>query len=159
MVLDKENAQARDSRRLHDRRLQGLHEGRPQEPPAQPGHPQDRRRLQQADRDRPLLAHGAAQPRSRARNDYNLNIPRYIDSSEPEDIQDLHAHLHGGIPDRDLDALSRLLGRLPEPARELFKPNRPGYSDLAVDVAEVQQTILDSAGVPEVLADVRRPGR
>src|SRR3982075_2413244 len=39
-------------------------------------------------------------------NDYNLNIPRYIDSSEPEDIQDLHAHLHGGIPGRDLDALS-----------------------------------------------------
>ena len=32
------------------------------------------------------------------KNDFNLNIPRYIDSSEPEDIQDLHAHLHGGIP-------------------------------------------------------------
>ena len=40
------------------------------------------------------------------KNDYNLNIPRYIDSSEPEDLQDLHAHLHGGIPDRDLDLLS-----------------------------------------------------
>ena len=39
------------------------------------------------------------------KNEYNLNIPRYIDSSEPEDIQDLHAHLHGGIPNRDLDAL------------------------------------------------------
>ena len=38
-------------------------------------------------------------------NDYNLNIPRYVDSSEPEDIQDLHAHLHGGIPERDIDAL------------------------------------------------------
>ena len=38
------------------------------------------------------------------KNDYNLNIPRYIDSSEPEDLQDLNAHLHGGIPDRDLDA-------------------------------------------------------
>ena len=51
------------------------------------------------------------------KNDYNLNIPRYIDSSEPEDIQDLHAHLHGGIPDRDLDALERLLGRLPAAAQ------------------------------------------
>ncbi|MEI2671072.1 MAG: N-6 DNA methylase [Marmoricola sp.] len=47
------------------------------------------------------------------KNDYNLNIPRYIDSSEPEDLQDLHAHLHGGIPDRDLDALRAVLGRLP----------------------------------------------
>ena len=56
------------------------------------------------------------------KNDYNLNIPRYIDSSEPEDIQDLHAHLHGGIPERDLDALERLLGRLPEPARHAVHP-------------------------------------
>ena len=39
-------------------------------------------------------------------NDYNLNIARYVDSSEPEDLHDLDAHLHGGIPDRDLDTLS-----------------------------------------------------
>ncbi len=39
------------------------------------------------------------------KNAFNLNIPRYIDSSEPEDIQDLEAHLKGGIPNRDLDAL------------------------------------------------------
>jgi type I restriction enzyme M protein len=44
------------------------------------------------------------------KNGYNLNIPRYIDSSEPEDIQDLRAHLQGGIPNRDL-------GRIPWPAR------------------------------------------
>ncbi|MEC8483875.1 MAG: type I restriction-modification system subunit M, partial [Pseudomonadota bacterium] len=40
-----------------------------------------------------------------AANDYNLNIPRYIDSSEPEDLHDLSAHLQGGIPNRDIDAL------------------------------------------------------
>jgi type I restriction enzyme M protein len=78
-------------------------------------------------------------------NDYNLNIPRYIDSSEPEDIQDLHAHLHGGIPDRDVDALSEYWDAFPQLRSVLFKPNRSGYSDLAVDVTEVQQTILDSA--------------
>ena len=38
-------------------------------------------------------------------NNYNLNIPRYIDSSEPEDLHDLDAHLNGGIPNHDLDAL------------------------------------------------------
>ncbi|MSR09703.1 MAG: type I restriction-modification system subunit M, partial [Gammaproteobacteria bacterium] len=42
---------------------------------------------------------------SDAKNDYNLNLPRYIDSTEPEDLQDIDGHLHGGIPDRDLDAL------------------------------------------------------
>ncbi|WP_239010635.1 MULTISPECIES: class I SAM-dependent DNA methyltransferase [Rhodococcus] len=78
------------------------------------------------------------------KNDYNLNIPRYIDSSEPEDLQDLHAHLHGGIPDRDLDALSDYWDAFPRLRSQLFAPNRPGYSDLAIDVSEVQQTILDS---------------
>ena len=39
-------------------------------------------------------------------NGFNLNIPRYIDSIEPEDLHDLDAHLNGGIPDRDIDELS-----------------------------------------------------
>ena len=41
-----------------------------------------------------------------AANDYNLSIPRYIDSTEPEDLHDLGAHLRGGIPNRDIDALA-----------------------------------------------------
>ncbi|MEV7342703.1 class I SAM-dependent DNA methyltransferase [Streptomyces sp. NPDC093544] len=79
------------------------------------------------------------------RNDYSLNIPRYIDSSEPEDIQDLHAHLHGGIPDRDLDALSGYWDAFSQLRGQLFQPNRPGYSDLNIDVSQVQQAILDSS--------------
>jgi hypothetical protein len=39
------------------------------------------------------------------KNDYNLNLPRYIDSTEPEDIQDIDGHLRGGIPNRDIDGL------------------------------------------------------
>ncbi len=89
------------------------------------------------------------------KNDFNLNIPRYIDSSEPEDLQDLHAHLHGGIPDRDLDALSRYWDAFPELRSQLFKLNRPGYSDLTVDVAEVQQTILDSPEFQKFVAHTR----
>jgi type I restriction enzyme M protein len=77
-------------------------------------------------------------------NSYNLNIPRYIDSSESEDIQDLHAHLHGGIPDRDVDALSRYWSAFPSLRAALFTTNRLGYSDLAIDVTEVQQSILDA---------------
>ncbi|WP_329338048.1 type I restriction-modification system subunit M [Streptomyces sp. NBC_00663] len=88
-------------------------------------------------------------------NDYNLNIPRYIDSSEPEDIQDLHAHVHGGIPDRDLDALSRYWEAFPSLRATLFRPNRPGYSDLAVGVAEVQQAVLDSEEFQKFAAEAR----
>lgn len=80
------------------------------------------------------------------KNDYNLNIPRYIDSSEPEDLQDLSAHLHGGIPDRDLDALQPYWDAFPQLRSQIFTLNRPGYSDLAIDVSAVQQAIFDAPG-------------
>jgi type I restriction enzyme M protein len=88
------------------------------------------------------------------KNNYNLNIPRYIDSSEPEDIQDLHAHLHGGIPERDLDALGPYWDAFPQLRAELFVPNRPGYSDLAIDITDVQQAILDSTEFQKFSTDV-----
>nr|WP_251364611.1 MULTISPECIES: type I restriction-modification system subunit M [unclassified Leucobacter] len=89
------------------------------------------------------------------KNDYNLNIPRYIDSSEPEDLQDLNAHLNGGIPNVDLDALAPYWEAFPQLRDQLFKPNRPGYSDLDIDVADVQQTILDSIEFKEFAAAAR----
>ena len=89
------------------------------------------------------------------KNDYNLNISRYIDSSEPEDIQDLPAHLHGGIPDRDLEALSRYWDAFPSLRNNLFNPNRPGYSTLSVEPYSVQQVVLDSDQFKQFTADVR----
>jgi type I restriction enzyme M protein len=96
------------------------------------------------------LAEIASQP-----NEYNLNLPRYIDSSEPEDIQDLHAHLHGGIPDQDIEALSEYWDAFPQLRSLLFEPNRPGYSDMTLDVSEVQQAILQSVEFEEFAAEVR----
>jgi type I restriction enzyme M protein len=88
-------------------------------------------------------------------NDFNLNISRYIDSSEPEDIQDLDAHLHGGIPNRDINALQPFWDAFPSLREQLFTANREGFSDLAVDVAAVQQTILDSAEFQQFVGDVQ----
>ena len=56
-----------------------------------------------------------------ARNDYNLNLPRYIDTTEPEDIQDIRGHLRGGIPVRDIDALDRYWQVLPSVRQALFE--------------------------------------
>lgn len=89
------------------------------------------------------------------KNDYNLNIPRYIDSSDPEDLQDLRAHLHGGIPNADLDALSGYWDAFPQLRSQLFKANRPGYSDLTIGVTQVQQAILDSPEFQKFAADAR----
>ncbi|MDO9482922.1 MAG: N-6 DNA methylase [Hydrogenophaga sp.] len=79
------------------------------------------------------------------KNDFNLNLPRYIDSSEPEDIQDLTAHLQGGIPTRDLDALATYWQVMPSVRATLFKPLRPGYSQLQQPITEVKAAILGHA--------------
>jgi type I restriction enzyme M protein len=75
------------------------------------------------------------------KNDFNLNLPRYIDSSEPEDAQDIEAHLKGGIPAADVEALAEYWAVCPDLKATLFKLNRPGYFDLAVDKADIKATI------------------
>jgi type I restriction enzyme M protein len=76
-------------------------------------------------------------------NDYNLNLPRYIDSSEPEDLHDLDAHLNGGIPNRDIEALDVYWKVFFSLRASLFKENgRPGYSDARVRSTEVKAVIL-----------------
>ncbi len=76
-------------------------------------------------------------------NDYNLNIPRYIDSSEPEDIHDLGAHLSGGIPERDITALQPYWSVFPTLRDALFRPDgRPGYLEPGVEPGQVRATVL-----------------
>lgn len=79
-----------------------------------------------------------------AGNDFNLNLPRYIDSSEPEDLQDIEAHLRGGIPNRDLDGLQGYWAVFPGVRSALFKRgDRKGYSQLRVKPAEIKETIFE----------------
>ncbi|MGN8084873.1 type I restriction-modification system subunit M [Ralstonia sp. 22086] len=79
-------------------------------------------------------------------NDFNLNIPRYIDSTEPEDLQDIDAHLRGGIPNRDIEDLGKYWQVLPSVRTALFAPaDRPGYGQLKAAASEVKATIFDHA--------------
>lgn len=81
---------------------------------------------------------------SDAKNDYNLNIPRYIDSQETEDIQDIEAHLLGGIPNADINALNEYWEVYPSLKAELFKASeRENYSDLKIEKEGVKQTIFN----------------
>ena len=82
------------------------------------------------------------------KNDYNLNLPRYIDSTEPEDIQDINGHLRGGIPQYDVDALAGYWEIMPGLCATLFKPSRhAGYCELTAP--EVKAAIF---GHPEFAA-------
>jgi len=80
---------------------------------------------------------------SDAKNDFNLNIPRYIDSQEIEDIQDIAAHLLGGIPNKDIDVLNEYWEVYPDLKQELFSANREGYSNLKIDKDSIKQTIFN----------------
>lgn len=81
------------------------------------------------------------------KNAFNLNLPRYIDSSDPEDLQDIDAHLRGGIPERDVDDPVRLgpyWTVLPGVRDTLFGPaDRPGYCRLLLPIAEVKPAIFN----------------
>jgi type I restriction enzyme M protein len=86
------------------------------------------------------------------KNDFNLNIPRYIDSRQPEDIQDIEGHLRGGIPVADIDALRRYWDVCPQLRQKLFKYNRPGYLNLAVEKAAIKPAIYQH---PEFVAFIK----
>ena len=75
-------------------------------------------------------------------NDYNLNIPRYIDSSEPEDLHDLEAHLRGGIPDRDIDVLEDYWSVFPDLRHSLVRNSeRKGYSSLQTPSGKLRDMV------------------
>ena len=77
------------------------------------------------------------------KNEYNLNIPRYIDSAAPEDLHDLSAHLNGGIPQVDIDALADFWAVFPNLRASLFAPMaRAGYSEALIESNQVKATIL-----------------
>jgi type I restriction enzyme M protein len=79
-------------------------------------------------------------------NDYNLNLPRYIDSTEPEDLHDLNAHLNGGIPERDVDDLGDYWSVFPSLRDELFQSNdRTGYCEPKIEPQKVKKAVLNHA--------------
>ena len=79
-------------------------------------------------------------------NDYNLNIPRYVDSSEPAESWDIYASMFGGVPVRELDELQDFWKVFPSLKEELFDGDG-GY--VQVKAQSVRQAI---EGNPEVQA-------
>ena len=78
------------------------------------------------------------------KNEYNLNLPRYVDTSDAEDIQDIDAHLKGGIPEYDIDLLDNYWTICPTLKAAMFKNARSGYFDVAIPVEEIRPAILEN---------------
>jgi type I restriction enzyme M protein len=132
VVLDKENAQARKGVFMIDASKGFIKDGNKNRLRAQDIH----RIVDTFNRQAEVPRYARMVPLSEIsdpKNDFNLNLPRYIDSSEPEDLQDIDGHLRGGIPDRDLEALDRYWKVFPGVRSLLFESaGRPGYSRLKV---------------------------
>nr|WP_231703837.1 class I SAM-dependent DNA methyltransferase [Arthrobacter sp. zg-Y179] len=143
IVLDKENAQTRTGIFMID-----ASKGFAKDGPKNRLRPRDMHKIVDAfTSGKEIARYSRMVPTSEIadpKNDYNLNIPRYIDSAEPEDIQDLRAHVHGGIPNRDLDELQPYWDAFPNLRSELFIPLRDGYSELKVEPREIRSMVTGS---------------
>ena len=78
------------------------------------------------------------------KNAYNLNIPRYIDSSEKEDIQNIEAHLYGGIPAVDIDSIPNFWKVFPNLKGEVFTEFKEGFYKLNVSKEEIRSSICSN---------------
>lgn len=77
------------------------------------------------------------------KNNYNLNIPRYIDSSDKEDIQDINAHMKGGIPKADIDKMSQYWEILGELKTKLVSEFKKGYYKIKVPKNEINEVVFN----------------
>ena len=95
--------------------------------------------------DDPKYARFVPNDEIKVKNQYNLNIPRYIDSSTPEDEQDINAHLHGGIPAADVDSMAKYWALFPNLKDKLFSVLRAGYYQLNIPKDDVRNTVYNDA--------------
>lgn len=79
------------------------------------------------------------------KNDYNLNIPRYVDSSESAETWDIYASMFGGIPKSETNELKDYWSAFPGLMSELFMDNGTPYVDLSVE--DIQKTIMENQDV------------
>lgn len=82
--------------------------------------------------------------------DYNLNIRRYVDNAPPPEPQDVKAHLSGGIPVAEVDALADYFNNYAGTRNLLFAPLRNGYLQFVEEITDrelIKETIMSSPGV------------
>ena len=81
------------------------------------------------------------------KNDYNMNIPRYVEAIDSEIAQDVDAHLFGGIPKHNIDSLKALQSLVPELLKQSMEEIRPGYVKLTKPVTEITNEILNNEDI------------
>lgn len=83
------------------------------------------------------------------KNEYNLNIPRYIPARDQKIQQDIDAHLHGGLPEYDIIELTHYWEACPDLKDTLFSDFRPGYYKLRIERNDISERINTHPSVLE----------
>lgn len=78
-------------------------------------------------------------------NDYNLNIPRYVDSSEPVESWDIYASMFGGLPANELDELAPYWNAFPGLRNTLFENTSSAYCRLRVE--NIKEAVVEHEDV------------
>lgn len=84
-------------------------------------------------------------------NDYNLNIPRYVDSSEADESFDIYATMFGGIPKSEIDLLDTYWKSFPSLKTELFDNIEDEYTHLKSD--DIKQTIMENTDIKRFISN------
>ena len=88
-------------------------------------------------------------------NEYNLNIPRYVESIDTEISHDVDAHLLGGIPQKNIDDLSVLQSLVPDILMSSLKTIRPGYVNLIKPVSELTSDIFNDVHITGMSNEIK----
>jgi type I restriction enzyme M protein len=79
------------------------------------------------------------------KNEYNLNIPRYVDSSEDAESWDIYASMFGGIPEKEIDRLNTFWEAFPDLRNDLFEKMNSEYAELKTE--NIKETINKHSNV------------
>ncbi len=92
------------------------------------------------------------------KNEFNLNIPRYIDSSKAEDLQDIEAHLLGDIPKTDINAMQNFWEVCPNLKSALFAQAKrsANYLSLLVAKDDIKKTIFEHPEFTSYITDMNQ---
>lgn len=82
-------------------------------------------------------------------NEYNLNIPRYVDSSEGEEPWDIHAIMFGGIPKTEVRSLRKYWEAFPGLYEELFSEISEDY--VTVESSDIEGVVTGFNSVIEYI--------
>lgn len=88
------------------------------------------------------------------KNEYNMNIPRYVKAINTEIAHDVDAHLYGGIPKKNIDELKILQELVPEVLNENTEEIRPGYVNLLSTIKDITKTILNDHKIVKISEDL-----